>query len=158
MRIGIDIDDTICETFETIFPYAVEFFKDKIPNLNNIKLDKTLRKIVTDYGYDYTEFCKKTYDQVLVNASAQENASSVLHKLKQEGNEIIIITARTEKAYNKPYETSYEFLQKNDIPFYKLLVGKLNKGQTCKEENIDVFIDDNLDNCYDIKRHGVNVI
>ena len=113
---------------------------------------------MTDYGCDYTEFCKKTYDEVLVNAKAKENASEVLQKLKQEGNEIIIITARTEKAYNEPYETSYKFLVHNNIPFDKLLVGKLNKGQACKEEGIDIFIDDNLDNCYNIKKYGIDVI
>lgn len=158
MKIGIDIDDTLCETFETIYPYVLDFFKDSIPNLKNIKLDKTLRKIVTNYGGDYTEFCKKYYDKLLINAKAKENASEVLKKLKKEGNEIIIITARTDKAYNYPYETSYQFLINNNIPFDKLIVGRIDKGKACVEEKIDVFIDDNLDNCYDIKNHGVNVI
>lgn len=154
MRIGIDIDDTLSKTFEAIYPYALEYFK--IPNLK--RDNQTLRETVTSYGLDYTKFCKEYYDKVLPDAEVMEGASEILNKLKKEGHEIIIVTARTDKAYNYPYETSYKFLIKHNIPFDKLLVGHPKKGKICKLENIDLFIDDNVDNCYDISKYGIDVL
>lgn len=41
-----------------------------------------------------------------------------------------------------PYEMSCEWLNKNNIPFDKLIYGFQDKTEVCVKEKVDVFIDD----------------
>jgi uncharacterized HAD superfamily protein len=75
------------------------------------------------------------------------SVKEVINKLHDEGHEIIIITARNDKEYSNPYITTYLYLVKNDILFDKIYVNIENKGAFCKEQKVDVFIDDSVRNC-----------
>jgi len=71
----------------------------------------------------------------------------VIHNLKELGHTIIIITARTDEFHDNPYRQSKEWLEKNNIEYDKLVVNARDKGMACIEEKIDLYIDDNLNNC-----------
>ena len=80
------------------------------------------------------------------------------NKLKEEGHEIIFITARNPQEFVEPYKISYDFLKVNKVPYDKLLVNIQRKDQQCLAEGIDVFIDDNNDNCRAVHKVGVDTL
>ena len=79
----------------------------------------------------------------------------MLTKLREEGHKIIFITARNHNEFKNPYKISYDFLEVNNIPYDKLLVNISDKAQQCIAEEIDLFIDDNNDNCRSVKSTGI---
>ena len=44
------------------------------------------------------------------------------------------------------------------IEYDKIIVNAREKGKVCKKEQIDVFIDDQLNNCLDIEKEGIQTI
>ena len=158
MRIGIDIDDTITDLQEDLFSAALEY-------------DKTLRNKGVIYPerhyiaqrFDWSEEEKEHYLgeirwKVLEQAKIREGVKEVLKLLKEEGNKIIFITARCERYCAEPYEKTYKWLTENEIPFDKLVINALDKGETALNENIDVFIDDQIKNCMLTKAKGIKTI
>ena len=154
MRIGIDIDDTICCSIENMLPYICEFYNFDY----EIEKSKGL-------GYDsyhclpnYREFAEKYYERVMRDAKLKDKADYYINKLHELGHEIIFITARSRYGFTAPYELSKEYLEKYNIHYDKLIIAALEKGKVCRDEKIDVFVDDNLRNCYNVENVGVRVL
>lgn len=153
MRIGIDIDDTICCSIENMLPYICEYY-----GLDYYKeKDKQL-------GYDeyhklpnYEKFANSTYEQVMLDAKLKKNANYYINKLSELGHEIVFITARSKFGFDDAYAISKEYLDMYNIHYDKLIVGAKEKGIVCKKENIDLFIDDNLRNCYNVEKVKIKV-
>ena len=40
----------------------------------------------------------------------------------------------------------------------KIITNRMDKGQVCIEENIDIFIDDNISNCEKVSENGIEVL
>ena len=109
MRIGIDIDDTITNSWDYLRPiyekeFDIEIDETSLPYYNAIK-----RK--TNLTFD--EFAKRLnkYDHLKMDIPVKEDASIILNKLKEEGHTIIFITARG-KTYQNPYKLTKEYLEK----------------------------------------------
>ena len=85
-----------------------------------------------------------------------KDSKEVIDKLKADGNEIYIITSRDNGEYINPEKMTREWLKKYEIYFDKLiLTGRHEKGPVCKENNIDIMIEDSVKNCEDIEANGV---
>ena len=91
-------------------------------------------------------------------AKPRFNAVETINRLRKEGHKIIIITARDSEFHDDPYFLSKNWLNKNNIKYDKLIVNAREKGTVCKNENIDLFIDDQLNNCLDVLKEGIKVI
>lgn len=83
------------------------------------------------------------------------NAVEAINRLRKEG---IIITTRDSEFHDDLYLLSKNWLDKNNIEYDKLIVNAREKGTVCKNENIDLFIDDQLNNCLDVLKEGIKVI
>lgn len=155
MNIGVDIDDTITNTYETLLTIISMKY-----GLNHRKLiSKKLAYTEIYSKLDNFDLYKKDLFYMMARSvTLKENVVEVLKKLKSEGNNIIFITARNYEDYVEPYKISYEYLVKNNIPFDKLFVNVYDKGNLCKKENIDIFIDDNVRNCNSVKNVGIRTI
>ena len=153
MRIGIDIDDTICCSIENILPHICKYY-----NLDyEVEKNKSL-SYEYYHGLDnYLDFAKKHYDKIMPNAKLKENSSYYINKLHKLGHEIIFITARNNLGFDDPYKLSSDYLKKHNIHYDKLIVGIEEKGAVCKDENIDIFIDDNLRNCASVEKENIDV-
>ena len=156
MRIGIDIDDTIINTWEYFIPIFSEQF--------NVPVEK-LKELPPYYGAvkdkvsieDYFKLVRE-YEKLMKDIPLKEDVKEILTKLKEEGNTIIFITARSNNSYSDPYLISKTYLDNHSIPYDKLIVNAREKGIVCKEEKIDLFIDDNLKNCTDVTNQGIEVL
>ena len=156
MKIGIDIDDTICDTWNYTLPFMCKYYK---------KDYEITKNSVTGYYEagdlnlnDYMLFAKLNHQNYIMQVPLINNAKQVINKLKEEGNEIIFITARSEKGYNNPYNITYKYLIDNGITFDKLYVSGSDKKDICFLEKIDLFIDDSHTNCLKVQELGIEVL
>lgn len=153
MRIGIDIDDTICCSIENMLPYICKFY-----NLDyEVERNKNLPYDAYHVLPNYRDFANLTYEKVMPDARLKEKADYYINLLSQLGHEIIFITARSEFGFTNPYKLSKDYLEKYNIHYDKLIVGAKEKGKVCVEEDIDIFIDDNLRNCKNVEDANVRV-
>ena len=154
MKIGIDIDDTITNTCEFMTEYVSSYFgvtKEYLTQNNIYYFNLPLE--FKDKEKDFYLFI---FESKLLNIPVKENAKEVINKLKEEGNEIIIITARENDVYNNPFISTKEQLEYYGINYDKLICTK-EKRKACVEENIDVFIDDSMRNVNSVKDVVKNV-
>ncbi len=155
MKIGIDIDDTMTDTFDYLIPYIAEFFNVDINYLkdNNI----SYCNLPEDMEKRELEFAKKYYDKVILNTPFKDGVAEYIEKIKKLGHEIIVITARDKTLYTDEYKTTIEELNNNKINYDKLICN-LDKAKVCKNEKIDLFIDDSIVNCNKVKELGIETI
>lgn len=165
MRIGIDIDDTITDINEELenaaLEYATKLGKNQTKDISNL-VDKNDGNIYqVKYGFTYDElkyFLKDIQEAIIGKAMPRENAKETISKLRKAGNEVYMVTARDFEFHDDPYSLSKEWLDKNNIEYDKLIVNARDKAQICKEEKIDIFIDDKTSNCIDVSKVGVRAI
>ncbi len=150
MRIGIDLDDTITKTDEILFKYA-KIYNEEEKILFNINREEwNLTKAFGWNEENIKEFFSKYLKSIYEKAEIKENAKEKINALKNDGNKIIIITARDTKSLKEVHEVCKDWLINNKINVDKIVVDGENKAQKCLENKIDIFIDDNICNCENV--------
>jgi len=166
LNIGIDIDNTITEIQEELnnaaYKYAIKLGKNikdaKNPG-EDIKNNGDTYKKKFQFSYEELKYFLKNIQEEITNkAKPRENATETINRLRKDGHKIIIITARDSEFHDDPYKLSKTWLDKNKIEYDKLIVNAREKGTICKNENIDLLIDDQLNNCLDVKKEGIQTI
>lgn len=162
MVIGIDIDDTTVVTVESMVKYGDKYDTEvlnreaKKDNLGRIK-DRYYMKAL--YGWTEEEkfaFFDMYYKNVLEECYPLPNASEIINRLKQEGNEIIFITARLTNIKNCETEKiTKETFRKYNIPYDKLIMNVDDKLKFCKENDVEVFIEDSYETCKSLQENGI---
>jgi len=155
MNIGIDIDDTITYSYQTLLPMVSLKYGMSMDKLMN---QKPTYKMLHNTLPNYNDFAITHFPKMAKIAPLRENVVEILNKLKKDGHRIIFISARNYDEYPDPYKTSLEYLQRNGVPFDKLIVNAKDKAKECLLENIDVFIDDNAKNCKAVQSRGITTI
>ena len=165
MRIGIDIDNCITDIKEELYEagknYAQSLGKhiQEKEEFEDDKNDGNKYQKIFNFNYEELKYFLKDIQEEIINkAKPRENVVEVIRKLKDDGNEIIIITARDTEFHDDPYQLSKKWLDENNIYYDKLIVNARDKRIACKEEKIDLFIDDNLNNCLAVKSIGIKTI
>lgn len=156
MKIGIDIDNVISN------------FNDELLK-EYVKHDKKLRGTgiinenpyyITRGMFDWTDeeneqFYRNNIERIASNLKPIRNAKKVIDRLKQEGNEIYIISNRDNGEYTDAKTLTTNWLKKYNIYYDKLILTNFNKGQVCKENHIDIMIEDSIRHCVDIMENGI---
>ncbi len=156
MNIGIDIDDTISETFEILLPYAQKYTIEDLKRKSEINMNQDFLNhfyIVYMNGWNEKEalaFWSKYYAEILKKANIKIFASDVINKLKKEGHKIYLITARWDMPNDNIQEITKKWLSNNKIEYDELIINATDKLKLVKEKNIDIFIDDSFNNCKNI--------
>lgn len=167
MNIGIDIDNTLTDIKKDLFDIANKYTKKINPNFKYksfVKFDgfTNMAAFYVDlFGWNNEQlesFFRNERIEVVDKALPRPEVVDVLKKLKDNGNNIYIVTARTDKYDDMPYERAKVWLDKNGIVYDKLIVGATDKVKVCKELGIDAFIDDQLNNCMKISQSGITTI
>lgn len=160
MNIGIDIDDTIVNTSEMLVAYAQRYDVEVLGRTGSLKNDKAYFFSNTMFEWtedEYDIFMRKYIDYIFENATSKPLVKEVFDRLVEEGHKIIIITARDKEIYRckDAYKTSENLFIKNNIKYDKLLVACHDKVPECKENEIDIFIDDRFDTCKKVSGSGI---
>ncbi len=137
MRIGIDIDDTITNTSLKMLEYmdklGIEQNGDDYCNYTVEDLDK------------YKDLLRKYIEPVLSTCTLKRDCVKVINKLKEMGNSIYIITARSNRYSDNIYDITKKYLEDYKISYDELFFGYEDKKDICIEQKIDYMIDDNID-------------
>ena len=152
MNIGIDIDDTISNTFETFLPYMKKFIEHDLNRELDLKLSSRTDyyNIMEKYGLSEEEartFWVNYYVEILENVKPKEFAVEVINYLKEKGHKILLITARFDDGIVNVKAITEKWLEVNKINYDKLIINSHNKLEIAKEEKIDIFVDDSIRNC-----------
>lgn len=159
MNIGFDIDDTITNSSEIFVKYAIEYnqMKKSCYQINTNEMDQTLA-----FGWNNEnkiEFQKLYLKKILMETTPNKNAIDTINYLKNNHHTIFLITARSDYEISGMYELTKKWLLKNQINYDKLFVNSNDKLSICKDNDIDIFIDDNVDICSNIfKNSKINVV
>ncbi len=164
MNIGIDIDDTISNSFETYFGDSQLFDIEEMNGTGEVKnMGKvpSHKYVETMYNWDdesTDKFWNRYFEKVLTDATPKSYAPEVINKLKEEGNTIYIITARYEQeGIDSVRRLTEKWLNDNNIKYDELIMDANNKLEIVQKYNIDVFIDDSLENCLDVAKGSAKV-
>ena len=160
MNIGIDIDDTIANTYDVLFKYVQEYtIHDIVTDREKNNRDMIAQMYRTNFRNgdkkQDKEFFNRYYEKTVLKVKPKMKAIENIKKLKEEGNQIYLITARFPSEKFNIEELTKGWLKKYDIPYDKLILDSENKVITAKEHCIDIFVDDNIKNCTEMAKVGI---
>ena len=160
MRIGIDIDGVLTDVERWQLDYGSKFYYERYQ-----------KEIVDFEGYDTNqifnvddkldeEFWREYFKEYSLNVEARKFANEVIDKLKQDRHQIYIITARGSFLSHSADVMSIEenqqivlnWLKNNHINYDKIIFSPEDKLDICKENNIDLMIEDKVDNINKISK------
>ena len=152
MRIGIDIDGTLTE---------IDKWTLNSGQKEGYEIKKYEYEIIDIFGLSQTEtdrFWSKYFDLLLAEVEVKSDASRVIKRLKKEGHEIYLITARSslDLPSNKKMldirKITTDWLKKHDIDYDHLEMCCFNKDEYCKQNNIDIMIEDSPTNIVKVSK------
>lgn len=160
MKIGIDIDDTVMNTFDVIEEAARYFDKYFLEN----KGYQDITKYDFHERFYWTSEEKKAFfnyfrkNKLYLKAKPKGDALYYLEKLYNEGYEIYFLTRR-----KKDEKLDILSITKNDLiskgfKFTDCYIGLSKKGEACKSLGIDVFIDDAVIQIEDVNNYWIKTI
>jgi len=159
MKIGIDLDGVIFDSEKWYRVYSELY--DMLELKRNSIIDNKEVRFQERYNWseeEKQEFLNKYQEKITWESSFMPGAKEVLQLLKQDGHELIIITARGGKNKNMIDITKKRFeVEKMDI-FDKCYFGVENKEEVCKNEDIDIMIEDSYRNCKKIADNKIKTI
>ncbi len=153
MRIGIDIDDVITDTSSSIRKYI-----DKSNNKGHIynHIEEVMRGEMPTQ--EIKNFYKDNSINIFRDAIVKKDASGVIKNLMDEGNEVFIITSRGEVKFSGSEQLTLDYLKAHNINYTKIIFNCFEKAGTCKENGIDLMIDDSVKFCVDIAKDDMKSI
>lgn len=165
MKIGIDIDNVISNFNEAILKEFIIHDKklgnSGIPNENAEYITKGMFNWPED---EVKDFYRNNIERIAKNLTVIDGAKEYIDKLKQDGNQIYIISGRDNGEYSDPYKMTKEWLDKFNIYYDELILtnsykeDKHGKTKKCLENNIDIMIDDSSCFCRDCIEGGVTTL
>lgn len=157
MNIGIDIDNTISTTRETILEAAGQFNKENNrPNhfdLSYYNLDKSLGWDSPTTQFFLSNYLTDVYRQVLPKPHAVE----IIKELHAQ-HQIILITSRNQRDETIT-EITLNWLHQHDIAYDKLVMNHtdnmhhFSKLAACLENKVELMIEDHHDLALELSTH-----
>lgn len=159
MKIGIDLDGVVFDS-ETDYRVYSELY-DLLELKRNSKINE--RELAFQKRFKWSEeeiadFFQKYQKKIVEESNYMPGAKNVLNMLKEDGHELIIITARGTVNKDVVEWTEKRFKNDNMNIFDKTYYNVVNKEEICKKENIDVMIDDSNSNCKKISESKIKTI
>lgn len=153
MNIGVDLDDTIANTAKSFYKYGNKFNKEK-----NIKHRIKRKEWDFDKAFGWNEentqeFFERYLKELFIGLEPKKDAVESINQLHDEGNKIILITARSEEHVPGVYGVCEDWLKKYKVKVDKIITDGSNKAEKCKENNIDIFIDDSVYHCENVLKN-----
>lgn len=158
MKIGVDIDGVILDFERVLKTYGdlydfIELKKDGIINRNEHYLRDR---------YNWTEeermnFANKYFVELTRKSPFIPGAKYIINLLKEEGNELIIISARGGMIAEMK-DVALEKFKEENISFSKYYWKQTDKLEIAQKEQIDFMIDDSYEVCKKLSANGIKTI
>lgn len=161
MKIGIDIDNVLSNFNDILLNDYLEHDKT-LNNKGIIHKDEYIRKMFDwDNSYEQ-EYYKNNIERLATLFTPIKDSSKYVNKLKEDGNEIYIISGRDNGEYSDPYNMTINWLNKYNIPYDRLILTDAYKHQEkadiCKKLGIDIMIDDSINVCSKCSDNNIECI
>lgn len=162
MNIGIDIDDTILFTAESMFKYA-DIYKNEITktqiNKDCLGFIENGYYINSYYGWDQKttiSFFNKYYKKILNECTMLPEVDKIIRKIKSDGHSIHFVTARLMNIDGCDTENiTKKSLEKYNIPYDSLNLQISDKTDYFKKNDINLCIEDNYEMCKKMNDNGI---
>lgn len=142
MKIGIDLDGVVIDS-ETAFRTYEEIFDIDTLKGNNL-INKEEPKFQARYNWtedQEKEFIEKYFLKVSRESNLMSGFIGVYNLLKSQGHEFVVITARG-GFVREMKDDAIRLLEENNIKFDKYYWKVDDKLEICKNEKVDIMIDD----------------
>ena len=142
MRIGIDLDGVVIDSETTFRTYEEIFDIDTVKGNNLINREEP--KFQARYNWteeQKQEFIEKYFLTVSKKSNLMSGFIGVYNLLKKQGHEFVVITARG-GFVKEMKDDAIRLLEENNITFDKYYWKIDDKLEVCKNENVDIMIDD----------------
>ena len=142
MKIGIDLDGVVIDS-ETTFRTYEEIFDIDILKGNNL-INKKEPKFQARYNWtneQEKEFIEKYFMTVSKESNLMSGFVGIYNLLKEQGHQFVVITARGGFIKEMKYD-AIRLLEENNIKFDKYYWKVEDKLEICKNEKVDIMIDD----------------
>ena len=156
MNIGIDIDGVLTDLERETIDFGTKMcIEENWP----ITIDLSKYWEVEAFGWTSEQadkFWNKYLVEYVTQSPARRFAKEIISKLREEGNNKYIITARDENGmppeyYGKMQQLTREWLERYEIEYDKLIFAKdSEKLEKCLENNVDIMIEDSPRNIRNI--------
>lgn len=157
MKIGLDIDGVIYDT-ENAFHYKAELYDllelHKNGTVNN-EFWAQSRYSWTDEQQE--EFKRRYFINVSKTANLKVGAKEVIELLKKDSHELIIVTARGGWKKEMQYVMEEKF-NIDELSFDKYYWAIQDKVEICKNEQINIMIDDNPTICKEMVKNKIKTL
>lgn len=141
MKIGIDIDDTLVDTKDI----QKKYWKEYVTNNPKKGYTEKIPNSINDFGDLYVQDFWDIYRHELsYSPEFKKDTSTILHKLKDNNFTLCVITSRPDAKYKDLKLNLSNWFNSNNIPIDIIYTDVRDKGLFCKENNIDILIDDSL--------------
>lgn len=155
MRIGFDIDDVIVDTSASMKEYIIRYDKngELMANIEDIMRGDASTPFIENFFVEH-------FLEIAKNAKVKENATKIIKKLFDNGNEIYLITARGEqrKIFKGAEALTLEYLKQNDICYTNIIFNAIDKAKLCIDNHIDLMIDDSIKHCEAVRNKNISSI
>lgn len=155
MKIGVDIDGVLTNVIRYACDFGSKYFFEKYGRLDININAWSLKDMFNVTDKEDKECWLTLVKNYSINEPARPFAAEIIDKMKNENNEIYIITARSASNWDNPdgemKNILIEWFKKNNIKYDKLIISK-NKLEICKKYNIDIMIEDKAENIESISK------
>lgn len=145
MTIGIDIDDTITNTTQTIKKYLA-LFDSTYTDYRDLPKEK------------YVKFLTRYHAQIMKTCPLKEYVKEAFAYFKKNHDKIIIITARDNKYCKDAMDITKRYLKNQNLSYDKIIFSDNQKGKYAFENKIDLFIDDKETVLDDISKYNIKCL
>ena len=159
MKIGIDLDGVVIDSETTFRTYEEIFDIDTLKGHNLI--DREEPKMQQRYKWSEEkkkEFIEKYFLKVSKESNIMSGFLAVYNLLKEQGGyEFVVITARGGFIKDMK-DDAIRVLEENNIKFDKYYWHVEDKLEICKNENVDIMIDDDWRIIKNLADNGVKTL
>lgn len=142
MKIGIDLDGVVIDS-ETTFRTYEEIFDIDVLKGNHL-INKEEPKFQARYNWtneQEKEFIEKYFLIVSKESNLMSGFMGIYNLLKEQGHEFVVITARG-GFVKEMKDDAIRLLEEKNIKFDKYYWNVDDKLEICKNEKVDIMIDD----------------
>ena len=148
MIIGIDIDNTITNSFEASIKY-LKAFDSNYDDWHKLPKDRK------------DQFLKLYIDNIMEEATLKEGVNEAFKYLKEHNYKIILITARNNKHSLNTKDITLKYLEEHHVIYDKIIFDDNetnDKGAIAKKEKVNLFIDDKDINLDSVSKYGIECL
>ena len=151
MKIMVDLDRVVVDCSSFIFRLANAIDKKTSKN-NSLKyIEVNVEKEMQNMSA--LSFFRLVHDKVVTEV---KGSVKTLKEWHSQGHEIHFVSSRPNIGMLK--KATVKWFNKKEVNYSKLIYACNNKAEYCKQNNIDVMVDDNYANCRNANKEGIHAV